>query len=340
MEFSAQKIAEIIAGTIEGNPKITVRDFGKIEEAKQGQLSFLANPKYEQFLYTTQASIIIVKDDLELKEKIAATLIRVSDPYSAFATLLQVYDKLQMQAYKGIHKKAIIGNKTQIGKNVYIGPNTIIEDGVSIGDNTIIMGNCNIAMQSKIGADCLIYASVNIYKHCVIGNQVIIHAGAVIGSDGFGFAPQQDGSYKKIPQIGNVILENNVEIGANTCIDRATMGSTIIKQGTKLDNLVQIAHNVEIGNHAVIASQAGIAGSTKIGQHARIGGQAGLAGHITIGNQVGIAGQSGVSGDLADGSQVFGSPHMDAKKFYRSYVHFKNLNEIELRLRRMEEKIK
>ncbi|XP_075704334.1 UDP-3-O-acylglucosamine N-acyltransferase-like [Rhinoderma darwinii] len=340
MEFTASKIAEIINGKIEGNPKVLVKEFGKIEEAKQGQLSFLANMKYEKYLYTTQASIVIINENFELKEKVNTTLIRVKDSYTAFATLLETYEKIQLQSYKGIDKKAIIASKVKIGKNVYIGPNAIVETGVEIGDNTIIMGNCSISTGTKIGAHCIIYYNVNIYKYSWIGNNVIIHSGAVIGSDGFGFAPLPDGSYKKIPQIGNVLIEDNVEIGSNSTIDRATMGSTIIRKGTKIDNLVQIAHNVEIGENTVIAAQCGIAGSTKIGGNVKLGGQVGIVGHIKIGNNVSVGAKTGVYKSIGDDKSVFGYMSFDVKQFIRSYAHFKNLDNMVQRLKALEKNIK
>lgn len=337
MQFTAQQIAVIISGTIEGNPDTTVTSFGKIEEAAAGQLSFLANPKYEEYLYTTKASLIIVNESLQLQKNISATLVRVKDAYSAFATLLTTYQNLKAQQRKGIETPSHIASTATLGTDVFVGAFAYIGEKVTIGNNTKIFPGTYIAENVSIGSNTTIHAGVKIYEDCVIGNDVIIHAGTVIGSDGFGFAPQPDGSYQKVPQIGNVIIEDQVEIGANTTIDRATMGSTIIKKGVKLDNLIQIAHNVEIGSQTVIAAQTGISGSTKLGQKIMIGGQAGIAGHLTIANGVKIAGGAGVTKNLdGEGKSYAGFPAEDAKQSLKAQVYTRQLPELEKRVNELE----
>ena len=337
MQFTAQQIAVIISGTIEGNPDTTVTSFGKIEEAAAGQLSFLANPKYEEYLYTTKASLIIVNESLQLQKNISATLVRVKDAYSAFATLLTTYQNLKAQQRKGIETPSHIASTATLGTDVFVGAFAYIGEKVTIGNNTKIFPGAYIAENVSVGSNTTIHAGVKIYEDCVIGNDVIIHAGTVIGSDGFGFAPQPDGSYQKVPQIGNVIIEDQVEIGANTTIDRATMGSTIIKKGVKLDNLIQIAHNVEIGSQTVIAAQTGISGSTKLGQKIMIGGQAGIAGHLTIANGVKIAGGAGVTKNLdGEGKSYAGFPAEDAKQSLKAQVYTRQLPELEKRVKELE----
>ncbi len=337
MQFTAQQIALIVSGTIEGNPDITVSSFGKIEEATAGQLSFLANPKYNDYLYTTNASLIIVNESLQLQKNITATLVRVKDAYTAFATLLTTYQNLKAQQRKGIETPSHIASTATLGNDVYIGAFAYIGEKVNIGNNTKIFPGVYIAENVRIGNNTTIHAGVKIYEDCVIGNDVIIHAGTVIGSDGFGFAPQPDGSYQKVPQIGNVIIEDQVEIGANTTIDRATMGSTIIKKGVKLDNLIQIAHNVEIGSQTVIAAQTGISGSTKLGQKIMIGGQAGIAGHLTIADGVKIAGGAGVTKNLdGEGKSYAGFPAEDAKQSLKTQVYTRQLPELEKRVKELE----
>jgi UDP-3-O-[3-hydroxymyristoyl] glucosamine N-acyltransferase len=337
MQFTAQQIALIVSGTIEGNPDITVSSFGKIEEATAGQLSFLANPKYNDYLYTTKASLIIVSESLQLQKNITATLIRVKDAYTAFATLLTTYQNLKAQQKKGIETPSHIASTATLGDDIYIGAFAYVGEKVNIGNNTKIYPGVYIAENVRIGNNTTIHAGVKIYEDCVIGNDVIIHAGTVIGSDGFGFAPQPDGSYQKVPQIGNVIIEDQVEIGANTTIDRATMGSTIIKKGVKLDNLIQIAHNVEIGSQTVIAAQTGISGSTKLGQKIMIGGQAGIAGHLTIADGVKIAGGAGVTKNLeGEGKSYAGFPAEDAKQSLKTQVYTRQLPELEKRVKELE----
>jgi UDP-3-O-[3-hydroxymyristoyl] glucosamine N-acyltransferase len=337
MQFTAQQIALIVSGTIEGNPDTTVSSFGKIEEATAGQLSFLANPKYNDYLYTTKASLIIVSESLQLQKNITATLVRVKDAYTAFATLLTTYQNLKAQQKKGIETPSHIASTATLGDHVYIGAFAYVGNKVNIGNNTKIFPGVYIAENVSIGNNTTIHAGVKIYEDCVIGNDVIIHAGTVIGSDGFGFAPQPDGSYQKVPQIGNVIIEDQVEIGANTTIDRATMGSTIIKKGVKLDNLIQIAHNVEIGSQTVIAAQTGISGSTKLGQKIMIGGQAGIAGHLTIADGVKIAGGAGVTKSLdGAGKSYAGFPAEEAKQSLKTQVYTRQLPELEKRVKELE----
>lgn len=337
MQFTAQQIALIVSGTIEGNPDTTVSSFGKIEEATAGQLSFLANPKYNDYLYTTKASLIIVSESLQLQKNITATLIRVKDAYTAFATLLTTYQNLKAQQRKGIETPSHIASTATLGDDIYIGAFAYVGEKVNIGNNTKIYPGVYIAENVRIGNNTTIHAGVKIYEDCVIGNDVIIHAGTVVGSDGFGFAPQPDGSYQKVPQIGNVIIEDQVEIGANTTIDRATMGSTIIKKGVKLDNLIQIAHNVEIGSQTVIAAQTGISGSTKLGQKIMIGGQAGIAGHLTIADGVKIAGGAGVTKNLeGEGKSYAGFPAEDAKQSLKTQVYTRQLPELEKRVKELE----
>ena len=337
MQFTAAQIALIINGKIEGNADTCVGSFGKIEEAQPGQLTFLANPKYEDFLYTTGASIIIINNGLNLKQPVAATLIRVADAYSAFATLLSKYQEIKTQQLTGIQQPVYIHATAKTGDNVFIGAFTYLGENVTIGDNVKIFPGTYIGNNVSVGNHTIIHAGVKIYHDCVVGHNVSIHSGTVIGSDGFGYAPQQDGSLKKVPQIGNVVIEDGVEIGANTTIDRATIGSTLIKSGAKLDNLLQIAHNVEIGNNSVIAAQSGVSGSTKIGNNVMIGGQAGIVGHIQIADGSKINAQSGVSKSLKQpNSAVTGSPAYDYTAALRSQALTRNLPELEKRIKELE----
>lgn len=341
MTFSANQIAVLIKGNIEGNAAITVENFGRIEEAENGQLAFLANPKYEDFLYTTSASIVIVSDKLELKQPVNCTLIRVPDPYSAFANLLHYYEQLKTQQLNGVQEPSFISATAKKGENVFVGAFAYIGDSCEIGNNVKIFPGVFIGNNVKIGDNTLLHPGVKIYHDCLIGKDVTIHAGSVVGGDGFGFAPQADGSFKKVPQIGNVIIEDNVEIGSNATIDRATIGSTIIKAGAKLDNLIQIAHNVEIGHNTVIAAQAGISGSTKIGNSVMIGGQAGVVGHIQIADGSKINAQSGVSKSIKiPNSAVTGSPAFDYTSTLRSQAVARNLPEMEKRLTELENRMK
>ena len=340
MIFSAIQIATLISGKVEGDANVSVSSFGKIEDAKQGQLSFFSNPKYEEYLYTTSASVIIINEDFELKQPVKASLIRVPDAYSAFAILLSKYEEIAKQQMTGVQEPVYISKTATYGKNVFIGAFTYLSENVTIGDNTKIYPNVYVGDNVKIGNNTLIHPGVKIYHDSVIGNNVIIHAGTIIGSDGFGFAPLADGSYIKIPQIGNVIIEDDVEIGSNTTIDRATMGSTIIKAGAKLDNLIQVAHNVEIGNSTVIAAQTGISGSTKIGNRVLIGGQAGVVGHISIGDGAKINAQSGVSKSIDIGKSVTGSPAYEMTAALRSQAIARKLPEIEKRIKELEAIVK
>ena len=341
MQFTAAQISILVNGKIEGNAEAAVTSFGKIEEAEQGQLTFLAHPKYEEYLYSTKASIAIVNEAYELRQSVTPTLIRVADAYSAFAQLLGKYQEMATQQLKGIQQPSFISSSARLAADVFIGAFSYIGENVRIGANTKVFPNSFIGDNVTIGENCIIHPGVKIYHDCVLQNSVIIHAGTVIGSDGFGFAPQADGSFKKVPQIGNVVIEDNVEIGANTTIDRATMGSTCIRMGAKLDNLIQIAHNVEVGESTVIAAQAGVSGSTKIGKNVMIGGQAGLVGHIQIADGSKINAQSGVSKSLKDPySAVTGSPAGDYTSALRSQAVFRNLPTLEKRVQELEELVK
>lgn len=331
----------MINGKVEGNADTVVGSFGKIEEAQKGQLTFLANPKYEDYLYSTGASIIIINDAQELKQNIESTLIRVPDAYSAFATLLDKYQQIQREQLSGIQQPAYVAATAKIGDNVYIGAFAYLGENVIVADGTKIFPNTYLGNNVMVGKNSILHPGVKIYHDCIIGSNVIIHAGTVIGSDGFGFAPQADGSFKKIPQIGNVIIQDYVEIGANTTIDRATIGSTLIKSGAKLDNLLQIAHNVEVGNNTAIAALTGISGSTKIGNNVIIGGQAGLAGHIQIADGTKINGKSGVSKSIkTPNTSVTGTPATDYATSMRSQAITRNLPALEKRVIELEKKLK
>ncbi|HMR92416.1 MAG TPA: UDP-3-O-(3-hydroxymyristoyl)glucosamine N-acyltransferase [Chitinophagaceae bacterium] len=336
MTFPASQIALLINGKTEGDASLLVDSFGKIEEARQGQLSFLANPKYEDHLYTTQASVIIINEDFILKKPVSATLIRVPDAYSAFATLLSKYQEIMQQQLKGVQQPTYIAPSAKYGDDVFIGAFAYLGERVTIGKQTKIYPNVFIGDNVTIGDNCIIHPGVKIYHDCRIGNNVTIHAGTVIGSDGFGFAPQADGSFKKVPQIGNVVVEDHVEIGANATIDRATIGSTLIKSGAKLDNLIQIAHNVEVGHSTVIAAQAGISGSTKIGNGVMIGGQAGIVGHIHLGDGAKVNAQSGVSKSVDAGKAVTGSPAYDYTSALRSQAVNRRLPDLERKIKELE----
>jgi UDP-3-O-[3-hydroxymyristoyl] glucosamine N-acyltransferase len=341
MQFTAAQISILLNGKIEGNADAVVSAFGKIEEAQEGQLTFLANPKYEEFLYTTHASIAIVNESYELRQAVKPTLIRVADAYTAFAQLLGKYQEMVTQQMKGIQQPSYIAPSAKLGGDVFIGAFCYIGENVKIGKNTKVFPNSFLGDNVQIGDNTIIHPGVKIYHDCIVQNNVILHAGVVIGSDGFGFAPQADGSFKKVPQIGNVVIENDVEIGANTTIDRATMGSTLIKAGAKLDNLIQIAHNVEVGESTVMAAQAGVSGSTKIGKNVMIGGQAGIVGHIQIADGSRINAQSGVSKSMKEPySTVTGSPAADYSSVLRSQAVFRNLPEMEKRIYELEKIVK
>ncbi len=340
MKFTAQQIATLVQGQIEGDIQSSVHSIAKIEEAKQGDLCFLANPKYEDFIYNTEASIVLVNNEFVPKQKINTTLIRVQDAYTAFASLLNVYQSIiEGKPKTGIEENSHVASSALIGNDVYVASLSYISDKVTIGNNTKIYPHTFIGEGVTIGNNCTIYSGVHIYKNCVLGNNVILHAGTVVGSDGFGFAPQ-NGKFQKIPQLGNVIIEDDVEIGANCTIDRATIGSTIIKNGAKLDNLIQVAHNVEIGENTVIAAQAGISGSTKIGSNAMIGGQAGIVGHIKIADGTKINAQSGVSKNIKEkNTSITDSPAFDYKSALKSQAIYKNLPSLIERIKILEDKL-
>lgn len=341
MQFTAAQIAMMINGKVEGNADAAVGSFGKIEEAQAGQLSFLANPKYEEYLYSTRASIIIINEAQELKQPIGATLIRVPDAYSAFATLLDKYQQIQRQQLSGIQQPVYIAATAKTGDNVFIGAFAYLGENVVLGNGVKVYPNVFLGDNVIVGDHTILHPGVRIYHDCVIGKHVTIHAGTVIGSDGFGFAPQADGSLKKVPQIGNVIIEDHVEIGANATIDRATIGSTLIKSGAKLDNLLQIAHNVEVGNNSVIAAQTGISGSTKVGKNVMIGGQVGIVGHLKIADGAKINAQSGVSKSIkTPNTAVTGSPAFEYTAALRSQVASRNLPELEKRVAELEKLLK
>ncbi len=338
MEFTAKQIAEKINGEIEGDPDVKVSSFGKLEEATEGQLAFLANPKYEEFLYTTNASVIIINSTLDVAKKLGATLIRVADAYSSFAAILTAYSQMAKANLTGIQEPTYIGKSVAMGENIFIGAFTYIGNNVTLGNNVKLYPQVFLGDNVTVGNDSILYPGVKIHHDCVVGKNVSIHAGVVIGGDGFGFAPQVDGSFAKVPQIGNVIIEDNVEIGANTTIDRATIGSTFIRAGAKLDNLIQIAHNVEIGNNTVIAAQSGVSGSTKIGKNVMIGGQAGIVGHIQIADGSKINAQSGVGKSIkTPNTSVTGSPAFDYGHALRSQILSRNLPEIEKRIKELEQ---
>ena len=341
MQFTALQIATLLKGKLVGEPEAKINQVAKIEEAKAGSLSFVANPKYEEYLYSTDASIIIINEEYELKQPVKATLIRVKDAYSSFAYLLEKYNEIQSNAgKKGIEQPSYISKSASIGKNVYVGSFTYIGDNVLIGDNVKIYPGCYIGDNVVVNEETKLFASVKIYDDCSVGARVTIHSGTVIGGDGFGFAPQKDGSFKKVPQIGNVIIEDDVEIGANTTIDRATMGSTIIKKGVKLDNLIQIAHNVEIGENTVIAAQSGISGSTKIGKHNMIGGQVGVVGHIQTANGTKVGAQSGITKSISTpNTSVNETPAFDYKASLKSQAIFRNLPDLQKRILELEQQL-
>jgi UDP-3-O-[3-hydroxymyristoyl] glucosamine N-acyltransferase len=339
MQFTAKEINLLLNGTLEGNPEVKVNKLAKIEDAQDGALSFLANPKYQAFLYTTKASVVIINQDLIIEKPINATIIKVKDAYSSFSILLERYNSLK-QDKKGIEPQSFIHSDAKIGKNVYIGAFAYISAGAIIGDNTKIYPQCFIGDDVKIGENSSIQSGVKIYHDCIIGNKVTIHANTVIGGDGFGFAPQPDGSYVKVSQIGNVVIEDNVEIGANTCIDRATMGSTIIKEGVKLDNLIQIAHNAEIGRNTVIASQTGISGSAKIGESNIIGGQVGIVGHVTLAKGTQIQAKSGINKSIEEENKKFGgAPAQTFQNYMRSQVIIQRLPNMERKIEELQKLI-
>jgi UDP-3-O-[3-hydroxymyristoyl] glucosamine N-acyltransferase len=341
MQFTASQMASIINGTIEGDANAVVSSFGKIEEAQEGQLSFLANPKYEEYLYSTKASVIIINDKQQLRQPVNATLIRVADAYSAFATLLSAYQKMVTSQLTGIQEPVWIHPTANLAENIFIGAFTYIGQNVIVNNNVKLFPQVFLGDNVIVNEGSILYPGVKIYYDCIVGKNVIIHAGTIIGSDGFGFAPQPEGGFKKIPQIGNVVVEDDVEIGANATIDRATIGSTLIKKGAKLDNLIQVAHNVEIGYNTVVAAQAGISGSTKVGNNVMIGGQAGLVGHLSIADGAKINAQSGVSKSIKKiDTAVTGSPAFEYATALRSQAISRNLPQLEKRVAELEKLIR
>lgn len=324
MKFTAEQIASILEGDVVGNPLAEVYKLAKIEEGVSGSLTFLSNQKYQNYIYNTNATIVIVNRSFVTEKEVTSTLIKVDDAYASFSKLLEYYNQVKLMK-SGIEQPSFISENVTYGSDLYLGSFSYIGKNVKIGANVKIYPNTFIGDNVTIGDNCLFYAGVRVYSETEIGSGCIFHSGTIIGSDGFGFAPLEDGTYSKIPQIGNVIIEDDVEIGAASTIDRATLGSTIIRKGVKLDNQIQVAHNVEIGEHTVIAAQTGIAGSTKIGSNCLIGGQVGIAGHLTIGNNVRIQAQSGVGRNIKDGEKLQGSPALGYNDYFKSYVHFKNL---------------
>ena len=345
MEFTAEQIANVIGGRVEGNKDAKVHTFAKIEEGTEGAISFLSNPKYTHYLYNTKSSIVIVNEDVELEKDVDATLIRVPNAYESIAKLLQIYEASKHKK-TGVAPQAYIAPSAKLGNNCYVGPFAYVGEGAEIGDGCQIYPHAVVGDNVKVGSNCIFYPNTTIYQGCKIGNNVTIHAGSVIGADGFGFAPGANG-YDKIPQIGIVVIEDNVEIGANTCVDRSTMGATVIHKGVKLDNLVQVAHNVEIGENTVMSAQVGVAGSTKVGSWCMFGGQVGLAGHITIGDKTFLGAQSGVPGSLKGGEELIGTPPMNPRQYFKSQAIFrrlpdmyKDLNDAKKKIEELNEKIK
>ena len=338
MEFTARQIAEMIDGRVEGNENAAVNSFAKIEEGREGAISFLSNPKYTHFLYDTRSTIVLVNEDLELERPVSATLIRVKNAYEAVARLLQFYDSMKPRK-TGVDPLASVSPSATIGKDVYIGAFACIGDGVVIGDGCQVYPHVVIGDGVKLGGCCLLYSHVTIYQGCRLGNHVTIHAGSVIGADGFGFAPNTEG-YNKIPQIGIVVIEDNVEIGANTCVDRSTMGQTVIHKGVKLDNLIQVAHNCEIGENTVMSAQVGMAGSTKIGAWCMVGGQAGFAGHIHVADKTFVGAQCGVISDTkGNGEELIGSPAMNPREFFKAVAYWKRMGDMSKELRELKKKV-
>ena len=337
MKFSAKQIAEFIQGTIVGDENATVHTFAKIEEGIPGAISFLSNPKYTSYIYDTQSSIVLVNKDFEPEREVKATLIKVDNAYESLAKLMTLYEQSHPKR-TGIDPLAYVAPTAKIGENVYLAPFACVGDHAEVGDNTELHPHATVGRNAKVGKNCILYTNSNVYHDCIVGDNCILHSGSVIGADGFGFAPTPNG-YDKIPQIGIAILEDDVEIGANTCVDRATMGATIIRKGVKLDNLIQVAHNVEIGSNTVIASQTGIAGSTKVGEWCMFGGQVGIAGHIKIGDKVNLGAQSGVPGNIKSGQSLIGTPPIEMKNFFKSSAVFKKLPEMYMELNNLKKEL-
>jgi UDP-3-O-[3-hydroxymyristoyl] glucosamine N-acyltransferase len=339
MEFTAKQISELLKGTIEGNEHVSVNKLSKIEEGEPGSLSFLANPKYTAHIYTTRASLVIVNKDFVPEQPVSATLIRVENAYESFVRLLEIYNDIQLDK-KGIESPSFISSSAKLGSDCYVGAFAYIGQNAVIGNQVKIYPQVYIGDNVIIGDNTTLFPGVRVYSDCKIGSFCTLHTGTVIGADGFGFTPNSENQYKKVAQIGNVIIEDHVEIGANTSVDRATLGSTIIRKGVKLDNLIQIAHNVEIGENTVIAAQTGIAGSTKIGKDCMIGGQVGIVGHITIADKVKIAAQSGIGSSITtEGEIVQGSPAFNISDYKRTYVVFRKLPQLEKRIKELEQLI-
>ncbi len=337
MEFSAKQIAEFIQGTVVGDENATVHTFAKIEEGVPGAISFLSNPKYTHYIYDTRSSIVLVNRDFEPESEVKATLIKVDNAYESVAKLLTLYE-MSKPKKTGIDSLAYIAPTAKVGKDVYIAPFAYIGDGAVIGDNAAVYPHATVCENATVGDGSILYPNVTVYHDCKVGNRCILHAGCVIGADGFGFAPTPQG-YEKIPQIGIVILEDDVEIGANTCVDRSTMGATVVHKGVKLDNLIQIAHNVEVGSHTVMASQVGVAGSSKIGEWCMFGGQVGVAGHIKVGNRVNVGAQSGIPSAVKDNISIMGSPSIDARQFFKSSAVFKKLPDMYFELDKLQKEV-
>jgi len=333
MEFTAKQLAELLQGRVEGDENTAVSTFAKIEEGKKGALSFLSNKKYVHYIYTTESSIVLVDETMEFDQPVKATLIRVKNAYESVAKLLQIYESMKQQK-KGIDSLAYISPTATVAEDCYVGPFAFIGDGAVVGKGTQVYPHATICENATIGEDCILYPNATVYHDCKVGNRVILHAGSVVGSDGFGFAPTADG-YSKIPQIGIVTIEDDVEIGANTCIDRSTMGSTYVRKGVKLDNLVQIAHNTDIGEHTVMSAQVGVAGSAKIGKWCMFGGQAGIAGHITIGDKTMLAAQSGVPSSLEGGQTLMGTPPVPQMRFFRNHAMVMRLGDMNSQMKEM-----
>lgn len=338
MQFTAQQIAEFVSGTIEGNPQTGIHTFAKIEEGVEGALSFYYDSKYEPYVYQTRSSIILVPDTFQPTQSVAATLIRVKDPREAIGRLLSMYESMKPKR-TGIDPLAYVAPTAKIGKDVYLAPFAAVGDGAEIGDGTALHPHATVGANAKVGSDCILYAGAVVYHDCRVGDRCILHAGSVIGADGFGFAPSEDG-YEKIPQIGIAVLEDDVEVGANACVDRATMGATIVHRGVKIDNLVQVAHNVEVGSHTILCGQAGVAGSTKIGEWCTFTGQVGIAGHLTIADHTIAGAQTGISGSVRKpGQTLLGTPAIDAKVFARASVGLKNLPDTMAELRALKKEV-
>ncbi len=340
MEISIEQVAQLIEGTVDGDGKANVNRLEKIEEATNGSIAFLANPKYTPHLYTTRASAVIVKSDFQPEKEYTTTLIRVEDPYSSFAKLLEAYQQMTAKVKVGIEHPSFQSDSSNIGESVYLGAFSYLGEDVKVGNNVKIYPNSYIGDNVEIGDNTIIHAGVKIYGNCKVGANCILHAGVIVGSDGFGYAPQEDGTYKAIPQTGNVIIEDNVDVGANTTIDCATMGSTIIRSGAKIDNLVQLAHNVEVGKNTAIASQAGISGSAKIGENCQIGGQAGITGHLKLADKTIIGPQAGVPKTISEEGKVwFGSPIMEHRDFLKASIILRNLPNLIQRVKELEKKV-